>query len=103
MLLADCGIICEAFDRADQKAMLVNTVLEKMPEKYLVAASGMAGIAPADMITTKRITKRFYLCGDGVSDVNGGMGLVASRVLVCAGHQAHAVIRIIAGKYDIDA
>lgn len=103
LLLADCGIICEAFDRADQKAMLVNTVLEKMPEKYLVAASGMAGIAPADMIKTKRITKRFYLCGDGVSDVNGGMGLVASRVLVCAGHQAHAVIRIIAGKYDIDA
>ena len=100
-LLADDDIIAEAFDKADQKAMLVNCVLEKMPEKYLVSGSGMAGISPSNMITTKRIMKRFYLCGDGVSDVDDGMGLVASRVLICAGHQAHAIIRIIAGEYDI--
>ena len=101
-LLADEDIIAEAFDKADQKAMFVNCVLENMPKKYLVAASGMAGIAPSNSITTKRITKRFYLCGDGVSDISDGMGLVSSRVLICAAHQAHAVIRIIAGKYDID-
>ena len=100
-LLADDDIICEAFDKADQKAMLVNCVLENMPEKYLVSGSGMAGIAPANMIKTKRLMKRFYLCGDGESDVDDGMGLVASRVLICAGHQAHAVIRIIANEYDI--
>lgn len=100
-LLADADIICEAFDAADQKAMLVNTVLEKMPEKYLVSGSGMAGIASSNTISTRRVTKRFYLCGDGVSDVADGMGLVASRVLVCAGHQAHAVIRIIAEEYDV--
>ena len=100
-LLADDEIIVEAFDRADQKAMLVNCVLETMPEKYLVAGSGMAGLAPSNTITTKRVTKRFYICGDGVSDVNDGMGLVSSRVLICAGHQAHAVIRIIAGEFNI--
>jgi sulfur carrier protein ThiS adenylyltransferase len=99
-LLKNEGIICEAFDKADQKAMLVNCVLENMPEKYLVAASGMAGIAPANLITTKRITKRFYLCGDGVSDVEDGMGLVAARVMICAAHQAHTVIRIIAEEFD---
>jgi len=101
--LADADIIVEAFDKADQKAMLVNCVLEKMPEKYLVSGSGMAGIAPSNMITTKRVTNRFYICGDGVSDVEDGMGLVASRVLICAGHQAHAVIRIIAGEYDTNS
>ena len=100
-LLADDDIIVEAFDRADQKAMLVNCVLENMPEKYLVSGSGMAGIAPSNMITTKRVAKRFYVCGDGVSDVNDGMGLVSSRVLICAGHQAHAVIRIIADEFNI--
>ena len=100
-LLADADIICEAFDKADRKAMLVNCVLENMPEKYLVSGSGMAGIAPSNMIQTKRIMKRFYLCGDGVSDIKNGMGLVASRVLICAGHQAHAVIRIIAEELDI--
>lgn len=102
-LLADEDIIVEAFDKADQKAMLVNYVLENMPEKYLVSGSGMAGIAPSNMITTKRITKHFYLCGDGVSDVDDGMGLVSSRVLICAAHQAHAVIRIIAGEYDVNS
>ena len=101
-LLANDDIIVEAFDKADQKAMLVNCVLENMPQKYLVSGSGMAGIVPSNMITTKRITKRFYLCGDGVSDIEDGMGLVSSRVLICAAHQAHAVIRIIAGEYDIN-
>ena len=101
MLLSSVNIICEAFDKADQKAMLVNCVLESMPEKYLVAGSGMAGIGPSNTITTRRMMKRFYLCGDGSSDVDDGMGLVASRVLICAAHQANAVIRIIAGEYDV--
>ena len=100
-LLADESIIAEAFDKADQKAMLVNYVLENMPEKYLVAASGMAGLASSNMITTKQITSHFYICGDGVSDIADGMGLISSRVLICAAHQAHAVIRIIAGEYEV--
>ncbi len=100
-LLCNEDIIVEAFDKADQKAMLVNCVLESFPQKYLVSGSGMAGIAPANMITTKRVTKRFYLCGDGVSDVESGMGLVSSRVLICAAHQAHAVMRIIAEEFEV--
>ncbi|MCR5601105.1 MAG: sulfur carrier protein ThiS adenylyltransferase ThiF [Ruminococcus sp.] len=101
-ILANDDIIVEAFDKSDQKAMLVNYVLENMSQKYIVAASGMAGLVPSNLITTKRVTKRFYLCGDGVSDIADGMGLVSSRVLICAGHQAHAVIRIIAEQYDIN-
>ena len=97
-LLKEADIVCEAFDEAEQKAMLANLVLEAMPEKYLVAASGMAGIGDANRIQTKQITERFYLCGDGVSDVEDGMGLFSTRVLVCAAHQAHAVIRIIAQR-----
>ena len=100
-LLSEADIIVEAFDKADQKAMLVNCVLENMPGKYLVSGSGMAGIGPSNTISTRRIAKRFYICGDGVSDVDDGMGLVSSRVLICAGHQAHTVIRIIAGEFDI--
>ncbi len=99
-LLKEDDIICEAFDVAENKAMLVNGVLERFPEKYLVAASGMAGFSSANSIQTRRITSRFFLCGDGVSDVEDGMGLVSSRVLVCAGHQAHAVLRILAGEND---
>ena len=43
-LISDADVICEAFDDAECKAMLTNTVLSELPDKYLVAASGMAGI-----------------------------------------------------------
>lgn len=94
-ILSVDDIICEAFDKAENKAELVNCVLENMPEKYMVAASGMAGTDSADKIRTRKIMKRFYVCGDLESDIADGMGLVSSRVMVCAAHQAHKVIQII--------
>lgn len=94
-LLQNADIICEAFDDAQAKAMLVNHVLETMPGKYIIAASGMAGLGDANNIQTRMITKHFYLCGDGVSDVVTQNSLYASRAMLCAAHQAHAVIQII--------
>lgn len=99
-LLSSANIICEAFDNAEAKAMLVNGVLETMPEKYLIAASGMAGLGSANQIKTRKITKRFYLCGDEVSDVADDIGLVSSRVMLCAAHEAHMVLRILAEQYE---
>jgi len=100
-LLRDADIICEAFDRAESKAMLVNGVLEQLPDCYLVAASGMAGMDTPNVIQTRKITSRFYLCGDGISEISDTTGLFASRVMLCAAHQAHTVLRILAGKYEV--
>ena len=100
-LLKDADIVCEAFDDAGCKAMLTDIVLDRMPEKYLVAASGMAGLGSPNAIRTRRITDRFYLSGDGVSDAADGIGLVSARVMLCAAHQAQTVIRIIAEQFDI--
>ncbi|MEE1087153.1 MAG: thiamine biosynthesis protein ThiF [Schaedlerella sp.] len=100
-LLKDADIVCEAFDNAESKAMLVNGVLEQLPRCYLVAASGMAGIDTPNTIKTRKVMKRFYLCGDGVSDVANTIGLVAPRVMLCAAHQAHTVLRILAGEYEV--
>lgn len=94
--LQKADVICEAFDDAQEKAMLVNQVLETMPEKYIIAASGMAGLGDANDIRTRRVTKHFYLCGDEVSEVSKQNSLFASRVMICAAHQAHAVIQVIA-------
>lgn len=99
-LLKDADIICEAFDDAEAKAMLTNLVLEEMPDKFLVAASGMAGFGSANTIQTRRVAKRFYLCGDGASDVSEAGSLVASRVMLCAAHQAHTVLRILAEQFE---
>ena len=99
--LKDADVICEAFDDAEAKAMLVNGVLEQLPGSYLVAASGMAGMDTPNTIKTRNIGKRFYLCGDEVSDVADTIGLVAPRVMLCAAHQAQTVLRILAGDYEV--
>jgi sulfur carrier protein ThiS adenylyltransferase len=100
-LLRSADIICEAFDDAECKAMLTNTVLSELPDKYLVAASGMAGMGTTNSIKTRRITSKFYLCGDETSEVSDGIGLVAPRVALCAAHQAHTVLRIIAKQFEV--
>ena len=100
-LLKDADIVCEAFDNAESKAMLVNGVLEQLPLCYLVAASGMAGMGTPNTIKTRKVMKRFYLCGDEVSDVANTIGLVAPRVMLCAAHQAHTVLRVLAGEYEV--
>lgn len=99
-LLKKADIICEAFDKAECKAMLVNTVLETLPDKFLVSGSGMAGIGSVNSIKTRKVTKHFYLCGDEESDVAAGIGLFSSRVMLCAAHQAHTVLRIVANEFE---
>ena len=99
-LLKDADVICEAFDDAEAKAMLTNFVLEEMPDKFLVAASGMAGFGSANTIKTRKVMSRFYLCGDEESDVQSEGSLISSRVMLCAAHQAHTVLRILAGEIE---
>ena len=99
-LLKGADVICEAFDHAESKAMLVNGVLEQLPGCYLVAASGMAGMDTPNTIKTRKIMKRFYLCGDETNDASDTIGLVAPRVMLCAAHQAHTVLRILAGEQE---
>lgn len=95
-LLKDEAIICEALDKAETKAMLVNGVLGNFTDKIIVAASGMAGLGEGNLIQARRISKNLYLCGDGVSDCESE-SLYAARVALCAAQQAHLVQRIILG------
>ncbi len=100
-LLCDCDIVCECFDSAECKAMLVNGVTERYSEKYIVAASGMSGLYTGNTILTRKLGKRLYICGDGMSDVADDGTLFAPRVMLCAAHQANTVLRIIAGKFEV--
>ncbi|MBE6575360.1 MAG: thiamine biosynthesis protein ThiF [Ruminococcaceae bacterium] len=99
-LLGGADIVCEAFDGAEAKAMLAEIILTEMRDKYLVAASGMAGLYDANRIKTRKVTSKFYLCGDEESDVAAGIGLISSRVMLCAAHQAHTVLRILANNFE---
>ncbi len=97
--LSDADIVCEAFDDSEEKSKLAEFVLTKMKDKYYVAASGMSGFYSANRIRTRKITDKFYLCGDGKSDVSKNIGLVSSRVMVCAAHQAHITLKIISKQF----
>ena len=100
-VLREADIVCEAFDRAEAKAMLVNAVLQQFKDKIVISGSGMAGFKSANLIQTKKVAKRLYIAGDEVSDVNDGIGLVASRVMVCAAHEAHMVLRLLSGEESV--
>ena len=100
-LFHDCGILCEAFDKPDAKAMLVNTALEKLPVVKIVAASGMAGFSSSNLIKTARPMQRLYMCGDQETGAKAGTGLMAPRVQICAGHQANMILRLLAGMEEI--
>lgn len=100
-LFREEDIICEAFDVPEAKAMLVNGILERFPEKKLVAASGMAGFGSGNLIRTRRVARNFYLCGDGTAEAAPGRGLMAPRVALCAAHQANLITRLLLGEEEV--
>ncbi|HZG70185.1 MAG TPA: sulfur carrier protein ThiS adenylyltransferase ThiF [Chondromyces sp.] len=96
-LFTGYDIICEAFDKPDQKSMLVNAALEQLPEVKVVSGSGMAGYDSSNLIKTTRPMKRLYVCGDLENEAKVGRGLMAPRVQICAGHQANMILRLLLG------
>ena len=100
-LLEDADVICEAFDKAEEKSRLVDFVMENMPDKCLVSGSGMASLRSPNAIKTRRLTNKFYICGDFESDVDVDGSLFAPRVMLCAAHQATTVLRILAGETEV--
>ena len=97
-IFAEVDIVVEAFDRAEMKAMLINTISQFYPDKYIVAASGLAGYKDSNTIKTTRFSSRIFIVGDQKTAAQPGMGLMAPRVGIAAHHQANLVLRILLGK-----
>lgn len=97
-IFKDTEVVVEAFDRAEEKAMLINAVSEKMPDKYIVAASGVAGYGDNNEIKTVRFSSKIFIVGDQKTAAQPGIGLMAPRVGIAAHHQANTVLRILLGE-----
>jgi sulfur carrier protein ThiS adenylyltransferase len=97
-ILQEAEVVVEAFDRAEEKAMLINIVSEKMPDKYIVAASGVAGYGDSNEIKTIRFSSKIFIVGDQKTAAQPGVGLMAPRVGIVAHHQANTVLRILLGE-----
>ena len=93
-IVGDIEIVVEAFDRAETKAMTLEELLTNK-NKIVVSASGMAGLGPANEIVTRKIKDNFYLIGENYSDYEEYSGIMSTRVMLCAAHQANMVLRLI--------
>ena len=92
-IFKDCNVIVEAFDQADQKEMLIETILTEMPEKYIVVGLGMAGWGMNDTIHCRQIGKMF-ICGDEISEIGPELPPIAPRVGIVSNMQANTVLEI---------
>lgn len=97
-LFGHVDVMVEAFDRADQKAMLAESFGMLFPDKPIVLATGLAGHMPSNTIRTQRMGRSMVVVGDLVTAAQPGTGLMAPRVGVAAHHQANAVLRLILGE-----
>lgn len=97
-VFASVQVLIEAFDAADQKAMLVESFGRAFPEKPMVVASGLAGHASSNSVATRKLGPRLYVVGDLVTGAQPGTGLMAPRVGIAAHHQANAALRLLLGE-----
>ena len=97
MIFGKVDILIEALDDADQKQMLIENWQELYPEKYLIGASGIAGVGKNELIHTEQIGTLF-LIGDGITEIEDGVFPTAARVAVVANMQANLCLELLLQK-----
>lgn len=93
-LFGKANILVEAFDRADQKQMLIEAWMTRFPDRPVVAASGLAGYGANNRIRERRIGL-LTLIGDESSEPEAGISPLAPRVGLVAAMQANRVVEIL--------
>lgn len=89
-----CDVVVEAFDLADQKKMLIETIMNHFPAKPLVVGLGVAGWGKSELIHLRK-SDNLYICGDEVSEISEKMPPLAPRVGMVANMQANVVVEIL--------
>ena len=95
-VFSGCDVVVECFDRAENKRMIVQTLLPT--KKFIVSASGLGGYGHSDDIKTARVKHNLVLVGDHISDIAIAPAL-SPRVSIAAAKQADAVLEFVAGSY----
>lgn len=93
-LFKDCDVIVEAFDKAEMKLIMIETICEKLPDKPLVIGLGMAGWGDNNSIHCRH-SDNLIICGDEVKEISEAMPPLAPRVGIVANMQANAVLEIL--------
>ncbi|MEA2068859.1 MAG: sulfur carrier protein ThiS adenylyltransferase ThiF, partial [Verrucomicrobiota bacterium] len=94
-LFGKTDVMVEAFDRADQKVMLMQHFAAQKPDVPFIGASGMAGFSSGETIGVKKLGRNVYVVGDLETGARPGCGLMAPRVGIAAHMQANLALRLI--------
>jgi sulfur carrier protein ThiS adenylyltransferase len=90
----DVDVVIEALDDAKTKVDFIEEIMNKLPDKSIVAASGVAGYGNCDRIFTKYCGK-LCLCYDEYALSSTEDILVAPRVALMANWEANSAIEIL--------
>lgn len=93
-IFANCDIIVEAFDKAEEKEMIIETVLTEFPDKPIISGLGMAGYGDLHSISSRQVDN-LYICGDEKSEISEENPPLAPRVGIVANMQADLVFEIL--------
>lgn len=93
-IFGEANILIEAFDKAEEKSMLIRTWLSLRPLKPVIAASGLAGYGDNRGLRTRKMG-RLYICGDGKSRCRSGVSPMAPRVAIVANMQANLAVELL--------
>ena len=94
---SDVDVVIEALDNAETKASFVEEIMTKLPDKPVVAASGVAGYGHSDRIKTKRLGN-LYMCYDECALSSDEDVLMAPRVALMANWEANITLEILLGE-----
>jgi sulfur carrier protein ThiS adenylyltransferase len=91
-IFEQADLLIEAFDKAEEKAWLIETWCNCFADRPIIVASGLAGYGKTDQLRIDR-SGNIFICGDGISDSK--MGLNAARVAMVANMQANVAVEIL--------
>jgi len=96
-IFSSCDIIVEAFDLAEMKQMIIETVLSEMPGKPIISGLGVAGWGDNNSIKTRQVGD-LYICGDEKTETSENMPPMAPKVGIIANMQANLALEILLSR-----
>ncbi len=90
----ECDVIVEAFDKAEMKQMIIETVSENLPQTPLVVGLGVAGWGDSNSIHCRHLDNLF-ICGDEGKETTDDLPPLAPRVGIVANMQANTALEIL--------
>jgi sulfur carrier protein ThiS adenylyltransferase len=97
LIFEGCDVIVEAFDKAEMKQMIIETVLGTMPHMPIVCGIGVAGWGESRSIQIRQ-KGLLFICGDGETEASEEHPPLAPRVGIVSNMQANEVLEILLGK-----